>query len=538
MDSVSDQQGSDGLHGGAELPPRSWHRAGLALPLVLVGAVACSMLVYNMLTAGSRRQGRRYWIDTAVAVKLYLDYELPPGPGLGEGRLDRSIRTCERIVSRLAERIPREQFWRVVPIQPFVRNRAVLASPPLYEDPGRALALAWGFRLLGGIAPHLLPWLGVLASLPILAWAIGELWTGGQPGAATLFGLLAACSPYVVQCLSLGYSPFGFYLVALLALVALSAHATLARRISSGGLLTRALACGIVFAICVLCRGGTLLLGPGFVLALLAASGRVSKPLSRSATALLVLGALTLFALPCILVRQSQHHVLWAGLWEGLGDFDRSKGYYWADQEAMRVLQTHGLPASWVALSGPQAETFFRRQVLADIRSDPGWYVGILARRIVATVFQSKLWPWGPRDGGSFAPSVSPHEGQIDQYYRFTQTVDFVGVGALHWELPISLVVAPTLLLASAGIAGRRLGLSKERQARFRSYLRLLGCLTLAALAAPVLITTASALETQAFGLVCFLGLGLCLDEVLFGLRSRTSGATSGSGRGAAHTVH
>jgi hypothetical protein len=173
-----------------------------------------------------------------------------------------------------------------------------------------------------------------------------------------------------------------------------------------------------------------------------------------------------------------------------------------------------------VDLSAPEGEEFFRRQVLSDVRSDPTWYALILARRVTATVWQTKLWPWSPVDGMAYTPSSSASEGRIDQYYRFTRTVDFVGLGSRQFELPVWLLVAPTLILLGRGAYSWMRG-GPDCRMRLRSHLTLLGCPALALLGAPVLVTTASGLETQAFALVYFLGLGLCLEELRTAMASR-----------------
>jgi hypothetical protein len=483
----------------------------------LVAALACGALVFHTVQIASTRDDQFYWIDTASAVTLFLDREWPsdrekpPGSELSDAELHRAVATCRRIMKRLAERLPDRHFWRTVPAGAFLRNREELKALPTFQDPGRALLLAWGYARLGGIAPHLLPWLAVIAMLPALCWAMAELWQAGFPWAAATFGGLVGCSPFVVQSLALGHSPFGFYLVALMCVIAFSAYATRSTP-SSAGLLVRALAAGAVFAVCVVCRGATLALAAGFLVALVLAGSRLPKPGSRMGRALVVLLGVVLLLTPWALMRRPQHHAVWTSVWEGLGDFDRTKGYVWDDRGAREALEAEGLPSSWVDLSSPETSAFFRARIVGDIKSDPSWYARILAQRFLGTVFLWKLWPRASADGQTFAPKAWPNEGSIDQYYRAVPTVEVVALGQHRWELPVALLVGPSWLLCAAAFAARRQELLAARRTRLRGGLGLLLCVSAAVLTLPILLSTAGALEPQAMGLVYFLGFGLCLD--------------------------
>ena len=61
------------------------------------------------------------------------------------------------------------------------------------DDPGRTWLTVWGFHLLGGVAPYLPLWLGVLAALPLFVWlsvecrAAGCTWVAGVTLAASRF---------------------------------------------------------------------------------------------------------------------------------------------------------------------------------------------------------------------------------------------------------------------------------------------------------------------------------------------------------------
>ena len=480
--------------------------------------MACALLYHNMAQVSSIRQGRLYWIDVTAAIKLYLDKRwpqpstAPPAKELAWEEFTPILANTTQIMTRLAAGLPDGAFWRTVRPGSFLKHREMLADIPAHQDAGRARLLAWGYARLGGIAPHLPQWLAALVLMPILGWATAELWAARFPAAAVAFGALVPSSMYVIQSLALGHSPFGFYLVALVSVVALSAY-SVRDRPTSLGVLARASATGGILAVCVLCRSGSILLAPGFAWATIVAAGRIPSLSSRRKRAVLVLSATALIFVPSFEVRQSQRHPVWAGFWEGLGDFDAAKSYYWDDAEARRALAAAGLPSEWVDLAGPQAETYFREKVLSDILGDPLWYLDILARRFVATAFQPKLWPRGRDDGKTYAPSTRPNEGRTDGYYTFTPTADLVVFGSRQWELPVPLMVAPALLLLLFFLARRRRK-GSDRLTLVTNALVLFAGPWLAALTLPVLVTTAAAQEMQAIALAYFVGLGLFLDAL------------------------
>jgi hypothetical protein len=76
-------------------------------------------------------------------------------------------------------------------------------------------------------------------------------------------------SPFVVESLSLAHSAVAFYLIASLLLVALGLYAFPGRDRSARGFVVRTVAASLGFAVCCLCRGGTLLMAPAFGAALL-----------------------------------------------------------------------------------------------------------------------------------------------------------------------------------------------------------------------------------------------------------------------------
>jgi hypothetical protein len=131
--------------------------------------------------------------------------------------------------------------------------------------------------------------------------------------------------------------------------------------------------------------------------------------------------------------------------------------------------------------------------------------VTILVKRTLATLTQWKLWHWPPRRGRSFRPRTHPNEGKIDAYYALTATADHFAVGPLRFELPLFVLLVPAWslpwLLRTAPAARAALGW--------------LTCLSAGLLVLPVLLTTAGALETQAFMLTYFAGDALAIEALL-----------------------
>jgi hypothetical protein len=478
---------------------------------------------------------RRYWEDLAVAAsRVFIEGGEPRTDPVSINSADGAELRLgfQRSLTRAAaeEGVRPWQFWRTVAVRPLLKGRLLL--PREIDDPGRAGLLATAFRLLGGIAPFLPLWVGALAAAPVVAWAGWELSRAGRTAAGVVFTLLLACSPYVIDALALPYSAVGFYLIALVAIVPLAAHSVFAK-VRPAGLVVRALAAGAVFALCVLCRSGSIFLLPGYALALAAGAWRLGasaqwRSAKRAASAAALLA---LFLVPYALVRQPRHHEVWLGLWEGLGDFDRTKGHAWDDDVAREVLRSAGAapPERYpVWENAPENEALFRRLVLTNVRSAPGWYAGILGRRLWATVTQAKLAPWGPRDGISIAPRESPSEGAIDTYYAMATPVDWLGVGPWRFEVPLVLLWGPTLLLILVFGLGRWIAALRPAAATAGSALLVVLCTAVAGLGLPLLFTTAAGLETQAFAIVYFLGFAFLVDETVRYARTRAAGLPAG----------
>lgn len=514
--------------GGARARPRLARVLG-----ALVGVVAWGLLAWN--TAAWRpgeldrlqQHVRRYWEDLAVATSNYVarDGEVARA-GLASSVGSDLYNAYKRYMPKAAaaEGLRPWQFWRTIPVKPFLR-RARLEQRP-YDDPGRAGLMRVGFHLLGGVAPYLGLWLGVLLAGPVLIWLGFELCAAGRTVAGVTLPLLLGGSAFFVEVLALAYSAVGFYVIAVVLLAVFAAYALLAPEPTRRGLLGRALAAGLVFALCALCRSSVLLLLPGWLLAAAWGAWRVTRGAGgglrpRLLLALVVCGAL--FG-PYALVRPARHHGVWGDLWQGLGDFDRTRGHYWSDVELRKLLRRQGLPITrnaGVDFESDQTEATLRRIFLDDVRAAPLWYLDILVRRTLATVTQWKLRPYGPADGVSIAPQTSENEGLTDSYYAMVAPADVFGVGRWRREWRLELLWLPPLGLLVAGAVAWRRG-RLETAERLGRASGLVVCLGLAALPVPVIFSTSTAFETQTFALAYFAGLALALDELaLWALRSR-----------------
>lgn len=485
------------------------------------------------------RWPRRYWEDTSGGIKLYLDRQFPradaPPSNLDHEELTRHWETCRDVVawSTRKQRIRPTELWRTIPGKPLLRVRDTFISVRPWEDQGRATILALGFRLLGGVSPYLLLWLGLLACLPVLAWTCWEFVDAGWPITGFVLPALWSSSPFIVDCLTLPHSGAGFYLIALLGITGLSAYATLSHRLHPIGALTRALGVGTLLAICAFVRSNTAFLLPGFVLALAIGCFRfvgqherqkVPRP-NKLLRGLILLGVTLASLCPFWLLNPPRPRPVWVSIWEGLGDFDTTKNHYWRDAEAARVLREAGLEPgpnalfSWLDESG---ERFFRDSVLHDIRSDPFWFLRILRDRCFATVTQEKLWPWSLRPRRWTSVSIYPNQADMDKYYRLVTPVDRLSLGNRQIELPIPVLLVPTALLLCGALAAYG---SSGRWRYPKHAVMALAALSppaLAALGSPMLMTTASAIEPQAFTLIYFVGLGLLLDTVVRGNHEAT----------------
>jgi hypothetical protein len=492
----------------------SGRRAGVALLAVL--PLLLNFVLWT--TSGYDRVQwlRRYGEDMAVATSAYLERRAPSDAApilLSSTEAMRYAEGLQRFLLGEEQRLGMKpwQFWRVVPDLPPARPGLVRHRSN--DDVGRAWLSTLAFRLRGGIAPFLPLWLALFACLPVLAWLGWELWQAGHGLAASLFAIGIGCSCYVVETLALANSAFGFYLVGLIAVGAFSTYMFL-RAPNPRGLLLRAAVLGVALGICALCRAGVVLFLPGVLLALLLGVQRIGK--HRLA---LVAAAMVLVVLPYGLVRPPSHHEVWTGVWEGLGDYDRTMGHVWADRVALKLLLDAGFDRDVAPdveiydrdIGSPEKEAFFRGLVWRDVRADPIWYFQILLRRLVATVTEDELLVMGGRAPrgelalrGPNAP-IAPNQGNIRFFYRLVPTADWFGLGPRRLALPLSMlwiVGASFVAIAARSPAWRPAGL-------------VVLCTACSALVLPVAITTAGALEPQAFIIVYILA-GAFLAEVLY----------------------
>jgi hypothetical protein len=487
---------------------------------------------------------RRLWSDWALAVSYYLDAVRPVSPEKEAAKQWPSWEETEEAYRQILIQKPRRggwepaAFWRTLRDEPFLpaRGRPRAAAS---DDPGRARALAFGYRLLGGPAPFLILWLGALVAVPIVVWTAWETVDAGWPVAGAVFLLLVAASPFVVESLAFPRASVGFYVAAVLLLVPLAVYAALGRP-TPRGLALRALLAGAFFALCALCRSGTLFLLPGFALAILVGARRAAAGhtvvdsrqstvdstgrrgrrslLSTTDYRLLTAALAALLVAPYLFVRPAQRHETWGAIWEGLGDFDRTKGHSWSDPAAEAAARAEGADG----LTTPSGQAALRRLVLRDVRQDPLWYGGILARRLAATVTLRKLWPRTAADGLWMTRSTSANEGFMDKYWTYTSTVDFLGPPSLRVEVPVWLMLLPTAALAALA--------ARARAEPERSGLWVLACAAAATLPLPVLVSTASGHEPQSYAVTYALGAALLAERLI----RRAAPPAAGSGSRAA----
>ncbi|HET6899737.1 MAG TPA: hypothetical protein VFK70_15380, partial [Vicinamibacteria bacterium] len=314
----------------------------------------------------------------------------------------------------------------------------------------------------------------------------------------------------------------------------LATYACLGRRPATVGFLSRATAAGFALAICSACRASGLALLPGFLLAIAIGASRVASNSGpdrrRRVLLLMAVGGVAVIGPYVLVARGIEHliartladrnlavdapppvHPFWHGIWIGLGDFDRSKGYIWNDQAAFDAIVRAGGTPSTTTYYDPANERIARTLIFRDIASDPAWMAGILVKRTAATLTQWKLRPWAPLGGRSIAPATAPNEGLIDSYYALARPLDLFGIGGRNVELPIPVLIAPTVLLAAAALRARG---RRHPDVPLERRLGVLACVAAATIGHPVLLTTASALETEAFALTYVVGAAFFVERI------------------------
>jgi hypothetical protein len=468
----------------------------------------------------------RVWDDLALASGYAARGEFPVAPYRvrDQVRRDRDpqfVAYRSWLLAEIAASGARPfRFWRTLPgglAPPETRWRVGRR----FDDRGRALLMGAAFDLLDGLAPFLLFWLAVLAALPIVAWTAVEFAVAGRAVAGAVFLLALIVSAFVVELLVLGYSAAGFHLLAVLTIVPFATYAVLGEP-TARGVLLRAGVAGCLLALSFLCRGTGPLVLPGFVAALgigaARARGGPRVAAAAAGAALLVLPYFGVTAASDRLTEKTllkygrepvpRHHDAAVHVWKGLGDYDRTKGHSFRDKAAEDEL---------VELTGSaerENEIALREQLWRDVRGDPLWYAGILARRVAGTVSLHKLWPWTPIAGTSIIPARSDNEGVTDNYYTMIAQADWLGLGPWTAEAPMVLVLAPTVLLLALCCLPRTSPRWGPRAAQARRALPLLGCVALAVLPTPVVITTATAFETECFVVVHLLALAFLVESL------------------------
>jgi len=480
--------------------------------------------------------GWRGWDDLALAVGESERGEFPVSPYGITDRFRRGADDFAAFRSQLEARIAADgiepmQFWRTL-TEPWL---TVVEWPVArrFDDSGRAVLLGLGFRLLGGVAPYLLPWLAVLGAAVASAWAAAELAAAGWRLAAILFPPSLALSAFVLDVLMVGYAAAGFQLVALLAVAAVAVYAAAGDPTRRGAAVRGGVA-AVTIAICAFCRSATLMLLPGLMVALSIAvtrspagtratvRGKVLTGLGVVATSLAIaLGGyqgLRAWTAARIADTAERHalggqpppaHDVWITLWQGLGDFDRTKGHIYLDMAGEQAV----MKAGGHRRLGRRSELLLRNVILSEIRSDPAWFASILARRAWATVTLAKLWPRKRAAGTSIVRAETENEGVTDSYYMMIAQADQVAFGRHEWELPGWTLVGPLLSLLAVAFAP--LASLEGRRPMARRALLGVGAVSVSALATPVLITTASGFETQMFVIVDLLALALLAQVML-----------------------
>jgi len=456
----------------------------------------------------------RFWDDMYVGISRYLDWS--HGPRGRPGNPDEDIDAFkDLLVWKAGEAgIRPAEFWRAIRPEPFLQVRHRTWIPPL-EDPGRPILLAAAFALRRGIAPYLMIWIGTLAGIPAFLWVLWEARASGVFLAGSVFLALCVSSPFVVESLSLAHSAVAFYLIAALLLVALGLYAFLGRDRSARGFVVRAVTASLGFALCGICRAGTLLMAPAFGVALLVAFDRIMPSRARGFwRRSLLAGVLSIaFVGPYLLVRPSQHHNFWMSYWQGLADYGAERGYSWHDRDLKRWLVARGRkPFEHPRYISPEDDAYMGEVVRQDIRADPAWFAVVLGRRFVDTVSLAKLAPYGPRDGYSIEPPPL--------HYRYTTPADWFGFGRWKVEVPTSFLWSGSLILLLWWVHAALRSKGELKQC-LEDRLALIMTLAASTLALPVLMTTAAGMETETFVLVHLLSSSFLVQAAADGVSWR-----------------
>lgn len=516
--------------------------SGRGLGPVLGLTAACALLLVNAawrIGGSTTDELFLYWRssdDFAIAGGYAALGEFPVAPYRVKDTVRREkdpryVAYRQRLAEEMTDRqIEPAMFWRTLPPRSISPDRQWRAASR-FDDGGRALLLGLCYRVMGGAAPFLLFWLGILIFVPLLGVLFLEFRSAGHAIAGAILAILLSSSAFVVDLLALGYSAAGFHLMSIVVLGALATYTTLGR-VTVRGLLLRSLGWGVVLGVFSIARGTVPSLLPAFLLAVvigafraLPSRGRKAWPLALALTfvnaAMLCLPYLLLGRYVDGLVESAmtrrgrpmmpRYHDPALLIWKGLGDFDRTKGYEFRDKAGERAI----IKESRTGNAERDQEIHLRNVILEDIRTDPLWYVSILAKRALSTAALYKISPFGPRDGLSMIPASSANEGVIDAYYAITTHADWYRLGRWTGELPVGLFLFPTGLLLIAALLPASGAAAPRLFRAARTALPVMTLVSLGVLASPVLITTATALEPQCFVIVHFLALAFLAEGLL-----------------------
>ncbi len=516
--------------------------SGALRPFLVVSAI-CGLFLANaaaLIGGSTTRELFRFWRssdDFAIAAGYGARQGFPVAPYrvLDTIRRERDPRFVDfrRLLDQqiALQDVTPSTFWRTVPpasLSPDGQWRAAAR----FDDGGRALFLGLCYRALGGAAPFLLFWLGILICVPLLVGLFLECrWAGHGIAGGVLIALLS-CSAFFVEMLALGYSAVGFHVMALLVLLGLAVYG-LRGQVTVRGLVVRSLVAGVLIGVFSLARGTVPSLLPAFVLALGAGAWRAiptaagrrigARQLGLLAVSVALLVAPYLFlsnAVDGLVARtmtkrgrpmMPRYHDPALLIWKGLGDFDRTKGYEFRDKAGERAI----IRGSRTGDASRAQEIHLRSVILGDIREDPVWFATILVKRALSTITLYKVWAYGPRDGTSIIPAASPNEGVIDAYYSIAAHADWYRLGSRVGELPIVFVLLPTLICLLAGTLPSVASSAPELARVARAGFPVMSILAVGVLATPVLITTATAFEPECFVIVHLLAAGFLAEGVV-----------------------
>ncbi len=471
---------------------------GPAAPLALaLMAFSAALFAFNHVAwrGGELAEiegSRRLWEDFAVAqTQFHAAPDDPRTPIDGAGKVGAKLRRfAPEWVQK--EGIKPWEFWRTVRVP--VRFRVPALALRETDDHGRSQLLRLAFHVLGGVAPMMVLWVGPLVGLPVLLWLVLELVNAGRGVAAALVACGLASSPFLVLALSLPYAPMGFYLVGVLLLMTVSVAAFLNPSSRLWPFLLRVALAGLAFALLLRCRSSMVFLAPAFVLAVSAGVWKRTESLGARARGGVVAVSLALLLGPWLLSRSEGHHEVFLGLWEGLGDFDQTKGHYWNDAKAKDFLEMKGRPIPrdrpiWLYNN----EDLFKQAVVEDILGDPLWYSAILVKRAVSAAALTRLWT-------DRLTALEPSETTIRVYWNMAPPVHRLRFGEAVVSLWPPVLIGLTLLAA---------GLRRSSDGA------LLGIGFIGTLLLPVAFTTAAGVEVQGIGLVYLMGSALAADTLV-----------------------